>query len=256
MTDLPTRQEVETHARETVERMTDWACKEFGFASFAPMDLYITFQNNYYRSKGGRGFRDGKQHAVISLHLYQFTTLKTRGHYEYAAYADDLEIGSFIHPDWKINLEALVAHEVSHAIQHLLPYWPSRYQVVGKSARYGDLGSWEANHGEFFQAIYRKLRKHFINPRLEYYQLGCPGLSFELELLPSDATGERIVGSNNRPYEVLGRRARARIQVYWIRDLRSNELATVSAQELYDWWPTILPSLHVDGYSVVTKMAA
>ncbi len=256
MTDLPTKQEVESHARQAVERMTEWACKEFGFTSFDPMDLYITFQNNYYRSKGGRGFRDGKQHAVISLHLHQFTALKSRGHYEYVAFGGDLEIGSFIHPDWRVNLEALIAHEVSHAIQHLLPYWPSRFQASGKSARYGDLGLWEANHGDFFQNIYRKMRKEFINHKLEYYQLGCPGLSFELDLLPSDAVGERIVGLNNRAYEVLGRRPRARVQVYWLRDLKTNDLATVSAQELYDWWPTILPSLQVDGYSVVTKMTA
>lgn len=256
MTELPTKQEVETYARESVQRMTDWACVEFGFKSFEPIDLYITFQNNYYRSKGGRGFRDGQQHAVISLHLFQFITLKSRGHYEYDSFGGDLEIGSFIHSDWKLNLDALVAHEVSHAIQHLLPYWPNRYQTSGKSARYGELGAWEGNHGEFFQAIYRKLRRQFINDHLEFYQLGCPGLSFELDLLPSDAAGERIIGLDNRAYEILGRRRRARVHVYWMRDLGSNELVMVSAQDLYDWWPTILPSLHVDGYSVATKMAA
>lgn len=256
MTDLPTKQEVETHARATIGVMTEWVCKEFGFAAFEPMDLYITFQSNYFRSRAGRGLRDGLQHAVVHLHLHQFTVAQSLGHYEYAEYGDDLEIGGFQSTDWRLHLDALIAHEISHAVQQLLPHWKSRFDEQGKSSRYGELGQWGSGHGEFYQNIYRLFRREFINPRLEFYQLGQPRESFVLNPLASQATGERIVGSDNRVYEVLGRKPRARTQVYWIRDLCSHEILTLSPQELYQWWPSLHEAIGIDGYLVSTKMAA
>lgn len=236
--------------------MTQWACQEFGFANFEPLDLYITFQSNYYRSKGGRGLRDGQQHAVIAMHLYQFTVARSRGHFEYSSFGGDLEIGSFISDDWRLHLDALIAHETSHAIQHLLPYWPNRYQVSGKASRFGDLGTWEGGHGEFFQNIYRKIRREFINPRLEFYQLGCPGQDFEIYSNVSQIAGERIVGEDNNIYEIIGLRPRARVQVYWIQNVKTHDIFTLSAQELYDWWPSLIEGIHLDGFLPITKMAA
>ena len=241
MTDLPTRQEVEDHARHTIRAMTSWACEEFGFHRFHPVDLNITFQSNWNRSWAGRGRRDGRQHGVLRLHLYQFTRCASLGHYEYADFADDLDIGGFTSDDWKLNLDGLIAHEFSHVIQYVLPYWHNKWGNPGKSGRYGVMGLWEGGHGLFFQTIYRKVRREFVNSRLDLHNLANPCSDFDVEILPSDLAGKRVGN-----LVIIGRRPRARIYRYWARDLEDGDLVRVSAGELMDLDSRISEHLRVD----------
>lgn len=74
---------------------------------------------------------------------------------EYHHYWKDPEIGSFTHDDLHQHQRALIAHELSHAVQ----YW-NKYR--DKDPKYCST-AYQA-HGLVFRDIYRVLRKEFINP--------------------------------------------------------------------------------------------
>ena len=87
------------------------------------------------RSWGGK--RRSQEHPFISLALARFVQREFVDFREYASFASDPVIGSLYGVHWKIAIDALVAHEVAHALV-------------------GDLG--HGGHGGEWQVAYALLR--------------------------------------------------------------------------------------------------
>ena len=73
---------------------------------------------------------------------------------EYKSIAADPEIGYAVFEDPYGPVAALIAHEIAHAID----YTAGRQELEGRT--YGPSGS---GHGAKWQAIYRVLRRHYVN---------------------------------------------------------------------------------------------
>ena len=71
--------------------------------------------------------------------------------YEYPSYDDDKIIGGFYARDTALKLEAVVAHEIAHAIQYF---------------EYAKFNTRCKPHGPKFKQHYKLLRETFINNRL------------------------------------------------------------------------------------------
>lgn len=244
---LPSRQEIEAHVHSTMDEMKSWACKEFGFPTLDPMDIKVSFHRTAQRCSAGVGERDGCIRPVIWLNVYRFTVLRSLGHEEYDQYKHDLEIGGFQSTDWKLNLDGLLAHEFSHAIQYILPLWPNKWKATSKAHRFGELGRWASEHSSFFQEIYRKVRREFVNHRLDLDQLVPPINTFELEILPSRLSGRRFRYANGHEFEILGLRPRARSNFYLAKDLSELENYRFTAFDLLECDPSMEELIVADG---------
>lgn len=81
---------------------------------------------------------------------------------EYASIANDPVIGSLKNVPWRTAIAAIVAHEVSHAVQ----YFPSTKQQAMKAFNIAGIDSRSEilkHHDWFWQRIYADLRTVFVN---------------------------------------------------------------------------------------------
>lgn len=114
------------------------------------------------RTTSWGGIRNGN--GFISLCVKRYLTTNGDMRFkEYAHVAADPVIGS-VQGDWKAILSVLIAHEVSHAVVHVV--FP--YRVYRNAVFRGDpLPDWpshdHASHGKLWQHIYRDLRVRFVN---------------------------------------------------------------------------------------------
>lgn len=78
---------------------------------------------------------------------------------EYSHINKDPEIGAFKSDNAEHHMDALLAHELSHAIQYWIKYESKYfYDTTGKDF---------SAHGEIWRDLYRALRNEFINPYLD-----------------------------------------------------------------------------------------
>lgn len=79
------------------------------------------------------------------------------GFLEYSHLQKDSVMGGFKTDNWKLQLMALTAHEVCHAMQFY--YY---FEITDQKAK-----EYKVAHGEGFQAMYRIVRERVCNPRLK-----------------------------------------------------------------------------------------
>lgn len=116
------------------------------------IDNAVNITEVFSRKKGRS--RGGKFKIKINLACWQVVKNKTTWS-EYKSFNSDPHIGEVFAPTDREKYWCLVAHEVSHHVQH---------KICPNFNRF--LGKWEKPHGEVFKTIYRYLRKDFINPML------------------------------------------------------------------------------------------
>lgn len=225
MSKTPSRQAIRRRARRTIARMTEFATKRYGFDSFSPFDVYIEFTPEA-KSQGGRGLREGVQHAVLKLELYDFENHPVTGYTEYSNLNKIEGLGGFETDDWKLSLDALIAHEISHCVQHLIPHWNNSHKTDHP---------WSAGHGIYFQEIYREFREKFINPRIQPGSFKQPECSFDLTgTLIRDALVGREISLFDTSYRIEGRRPKAKKYHYLIRNIETREVFKLSRYEVME----------------------
>lgn len=125
------------------------------------------------RNKASQAGRNVLQKPFMILELGEYLDEIT-GFTEYRDYADDVYIGAFKSTDWRACVRALISHELAHCVQFTLPVSESalRDNTQAEAAFHG-LGVYSNGHSEFFQKIYRVLRREFVN---HYVDLNCMGV--------------------------------------------------------------------------------
>ena len=126
----------------------------------------ISWNQNRRHCRGGcarKGLHnDGAISMVLNRHVPADGTERMVEFEEYRHIAKDPCIGDTILTGWRDKLRTVVLHEVAHAVQYMLyfrrPGWSAPTQA--KQAL-----NWRRAHGEGWQAVYRILRHHLINPR-------------------------------------------------------------------------------------------
>lgn len=103
-------------------------------------------------SRGGI-YKDGPgiNIAMGSAALVYLTYPEIYRFYEYPSFDSDRHIGGFYATDYKLKLQAIIAHEVAHAVQFF---------------EYKKLGTRCKPHGPVFKKYYKLLRDNFVNPNL------------------------------------------------------------------------------------------
>jgi len=109
--------------------------------------------SNARRSSRGGVYKNGPgiNIAMSSAALIYHNPVDVYRFYEYPSYDSNSIIGGFYAKDYLIKLEAIIAHEVAHAVQFF---------------EYKKLNTRCKPHGPIFKKYYTLLRKEFINHKL------------------------------------------------------------------------------------------
>lgn len=177
---IPTRNEVMAYATAKIEEIKAFANTYFDL-QIGRMLLDINFKDTNRLGLGGR--KSGL--PFMRLNLGRLVKYEIRGYNEYSTLNSYVGISSFYTTDWKLWVDALVAHEFAHVVQFALPYSTSNLRTGDKY--FNKLGRYENGHGPFFRAIYRVLRNKFVNDRVT----DCYGPVPVFDI-PSDDMQERI----------------------------------------------------------------
>lgn len=155
---LPTLEDIKTRIDEILPKYVEWAKREFNLEN-----LNIRIRFNKKHNGRSLAYEDG----TISIAVRDITTKQLLGFREYPSYGGDYVIGSFETNDWRLWLDATLAHEVSHVIQFKLGQTKNHPLKSAKNKYYfNGLGEVEYGHGEFFRSIYSRFRRKFINRRV------------------------------------------------------------------------------------------
>lgn len=168
---IPDIKMIEAHASHSLWEQMRFARQHFFFPHLDEdlVRLKITYSRRSIHS-ARRVVRGGRfRFYEIQLNTLFISQYPIVGFSEYVRYERDPEIGGFTTNDWKLYVDATIAHELAHVIQFLFYYQgsthPWRQPLTADT--FHSLGVYEGGHGEFFQAIYRQLRQKFINHRIQ-----------------------------------------------------------------------------------------
>lgn len=112
--------------------------------------LRVDWDRKRSRSRGGV-YANG---PGISIAMYSAAPINSPGvyrFYEYPSYDSNSIIGGFYSTNWTHKLEAIIAHEMAHAVQFF---------------EYAKLGIRCKPHGPLFKKHYAALRTQFVNAQL------------------------------------------------------------------------------------------
>mgnify|MGYP001025511666 FL=1 len=101
-------------------------------------------------SRGGY-YADGPSINIAMHGAYRDYKGEIYRHFEYASFDSDKEIGGFYSKNPLHKLEAIIVHEMAHAVQFYA------YRLNGTRCK---------PHGAMFKNFYKRLRNQFINPYL------------------------------------------------------------------------------------------
>lgn len=233
---IPTEEEAKERAKKTLSRMINWAKDQFELHKLH-VDLEFSHREN---ARSFAHFHDGKCRIVVAIH--PLLTCQVSGFTEYSRYRRSDTIGSFVTADWRLHLDAILAHEMAHIVQFKIGYsfyHPWRNRDENSEIYYRGLGEFENGHGKFFQKIYSKFRKRFINYRIfeekkdkeifDYY-LETPSVLSEKD---SPLKGTRVI-IDGEAYEVLGLHKTNWKYKYLIKCLSTQYVYAAKLSELAD----------------------
>ena len=228
---LPTMDQFKAHVEKTTAEQVEWMKNEFHFDR---VPLFIKIADvptgpvgqarRLVKSNQFAGFR-------ILIQSYHYLREDIRAFVEYSSYNDSREIGGFETNDWRIAVDGIIAHELSHIAQFMLKDAGSRHPLFiekcGKSLFFEGLGQYESGHGAFFRQIYKRFRRHFINHRVPLSAFNNPKKEFVegdlFETRMKTKTGEHpLVGIKflfkGEVLEIAGRNPRnARLYGYMVK---------------------------------------
>lgn len=231
---LPKGQEVAARTKLTMVEMIRWARQEFNLPNFS-VGYQLTSKSD--RSWCKSGFTESRlQIGVESLMKKEVIAFP-----EYRSFNNYMEVGGFKTTDWRLYLDAILAHEVSHAVQ---------YELIRKAIKDGaqvrrrlkdvsyyveGLGYTEGGHGSFFLAIYKRFRNRFINPSLTRADYTAPRTAFELA--ETITNGDHPLAGvafkiNGKTFTVLGKDEATRRQYAYKG--KCNSTGTVYGVKLID----------------------
>ena len=217
---FPSLAEIEIHSKEVMQEQVKWARGEFHLSDLDPAFLMVNSRTAPYgqaRSLRRGGYR-------IKLGVFNLLNQTLLGFQEYSSYDNKSDIGGFKTSDWKIWIEAVIAHELSHVVQfmlakvsHLHPLYEYKHKLS-----FQGLGYYEDGHGPFFQAIYRRLRCQFINHRIDICDRVSPARSFEplndieerLQTMSQVSIQGMPFTINGKTYKIVGRNPQTTAKLY------------------------------------------
>jgi hypothetical protein len=163
---IPTQNEVAAHLKSSFHRMVRFANIRFDISSdLARTAFTASFRDCKRLGMGGIKCVRGVRRPFIKLNIHDVIKYPVVGYSEYRSFNDNRRIGGFRTTDWRLWVDALIAHELAHVIQFILPGSQSRLRK--DAVTFEGLPRFESNHGDFFRAIYAILREEFVNPQLD-----------------------------------------------------------------------------------------
>lgn len=117
------------------------------YGEFNP-DIFISFDVNRKNSWGG--YKNNNPYISLAI-----PDKISDNYFEYVSFATNHKIGDLYHVGWRRSLGALIAHELSHAIQ----YYPLTKQLAYEKYSCEPI----TGHGPLWKNIYGDLREKFIN---------------------------------------------------------------------------------------------
>ena len=219
---LPTMAQFTAQVNAAVAEQVDWAKQEFGFSNL-PLAIKIvdveTGALGMARVVKRKGAFAGFE---VKFQAYHFLRDQHIAVTEYATYNAWPEIGGFETDDWRLGVDALVAHELAHVIQFAYKYAGAAHPHAngpngnGKMT-FGFLGAYEKGHSQFFRQIYKRFRQRWINSHISDSAYTNPEAPFVFQ----DTMAKRIEEKTsdhplkgikfqfkNKTYEVAGRNPR------------------------------------------------
>jgi hypothetical protein len=150
---------VEQYVKLSIAKMETYVQMKLSAPTFK-LKTTISFGDRRCRSWGG--IRGGR--PFVSLAVKRFEIARVAGtaidFLEYSNIKSDPVIGSLAGVSWTKAVDALVAHEIAHAVQ----YYPGTKKNAMAAFGFNDSQSRSLkNHNIFWQKIYADLRTKFVN---------------------------------------------------------------------------------------------
>lgn len=159
----PTQTEVLAYANKKVYEYLAWAETKFGMKI---NNLVLKFSTRDTGSLGRGGYKKikGVSRPYLMFNLASLWLFPLRAYSEYSRFNTSSVIGGFDTTDWKLFVDTIITHELSHLMQFSYP------QKLGQQPGYSipDYGyvPFDKAHGTFFRHVYAVFRKELINPRV------------------------------------------------------------------------------------------
>jgi len=145
------------------DAMIAWARDCFGFHQSWQPKVRVSFDKRRKFSYGGLYFSNLGTSPGINLafsdEIFEDTMICCL---EYEHYATDPEIGSLYFLNWKQYVDAVLCHELAHAVQHSVILRLKINVKLGVLQNFK--GDWQDdNHGELFQFCLRQFRREWMS---------------------------------------------------------------------------------------------
>ena len=140
--------EINKYANDYSRKITSWVVDNI-YSDFT-LTVKLDWSNKRVASRGGL-YATGPGINIAMASAYPNNKGEVYKFYEYKSYDLDKTIGGFYAKDPLLKLEALLLHEISHAVQFF------SYKKTGSRCK---------PHGPVFKNYYRILRTEFLNHKL------------------------------------------------------------------------------------------
>lgn len=170
---LPSKNEVTEYANTRYYEFVQFAREKFEICDSIPFWLEIQNKGvSGYTGLGGyRLAKKGKlEGPFIRLEIHDIINYPVLAYNEYASIKKISGLQSFETNDWKEWLDALILHELAHAIQYAMYFRSHSFGTLVRSdnvLHFKYVGSYEKGHSNFFKRIYFILREKFLNYRIK-----------------------------------------------------------------------------------------
>jgi hypothetical protein len=171
---LSNQQVLKTYARMQATAMIVWARDCFGFQKSWQPKIAVSFDKRRKFSYGGLYFSNKGTSPGINLafseEIFGGAIISCL---EYEHYDTDPEIGSLYFLNWRQYVDAVLCHELAHAVQHSVIL---RLKVnVNRGVLRDFKGDWQDDdHGDLFQFCLRQFRREWMNDFIYFTFLNPP----------------------------------------------------------------------------------
>ncbi len=153
---------VKKHVHKQAHVMIAWARYHFGFQKSWHPKVRVCFDKRRRFSYGGLYFSKFETAPGIDIAFdLDMLDYQAFDYLEYDHYNTDPEIGSLYFLTWNQYVNAILCHELSHAVQHsaIVRLKINVFNGVLKNFN----GDWQDNeHGELFQFCLREFRREWM----------------------------------------------------------------------------------------------
>jgi hypothetical protein len=157
------KRQIKAYTITAARQILKWAQKKYNLnEKFNDATIIVSFEKKRINSYGGwHKNRNGKWRPYINIRANSCLNFTPQTQNEYDWYKKDPEIGNKWVQSWKAWIRVECAHEIAHVIEMAGPYINPK-QKRGLEKKFGR-SKMSDDHTETFQAIYRVIRKKFVN---------------------------------------------------------------------------------------------